>query len=343
MTIRIGLVTALAHQDWHASRLVSALEAELGDEGRVEVVDPSRLQLFCGERERPVRLLANGRDASRFDAVILGRVVGPDADPDLQLNAARALEMVGVRCVNRVGPMLVAQDKLWTALVLARAGLPTPACASIPTRGDVSETVQQLAPAVAKPVFGSLGDGAFLCDGPEATNRLGQEAERQAYLVQRLVEPVGIDLRLFVVGGIVEGAIRRVAREGEWRANTSLGARALPIVPRPEWSRLAIAATRALGLDVAGVDLVLEGDAPSVLEVNGYPGFRAIHDATGKDMAGPIAALAVRLARVRARRRKEGNGRLSGRSPSVAFRGARLPDGLNASSTSEATKGVRVM
>lgn len=304
MTIRIGLVTAMAHRDWHAMRLAEALSVALGRDGRVEVVDPSRLQLFCGEADRPVRVLANGTDASRFDVAVLGRVVGPDADPEVQLNAARALELTGVRCVNRVGPMLVAQDKLWTAAVLAKAGLPTPACASVPTRADVRGTLARFGPAVAKPLFGSLGDGVFQCDRPSAATRLGKAVRKEAYLVQRLVRPVGVDLRLFVVGGRVHGCIRRVARGGEWRANAVLGARVTPVIPRPEWVALAVAATRALRLEVAGIDLVLDGGQPSILEVNGFPSFRAIWDATGRDMARPIAALAVRLARTRRRRRE---------------------------------------
>lgn len=303
MTIRIGLITAMAHRDWHAIRLSEALSAALGRDGRVEVVDPSRLQLFCGEPNRPVRVLANGRDATRFEVAVLGRVVGPNADPEVQLNAARALEVVGVHCLNRVGPMLVAQDKLWTAAVLAQAGLPTPACASVPTRADARGTLVRLGPAVAKPVFGSLGDGAFLCEQPSSSARLGRAVRTEAYLVQRLVRPLGIDLRLFVVGGRVHACIRRVARRGEWRANAVLGARVTSVTPRPEWVALAIAATKALRLEVAGVDLVLDRGKPSVLEINGFPSFRAIWDATGKDMSRPIAALAVRLARTSARRR----------------------------------------
>src|SRR6185312_9896918 len=123
MDLRLGLITAY-RADWQVRRLSRAL----GALGSVEVIDPSKLRLVCGrvaEGRDALLLLADGLDARRFDAVVLGRITGPQADADLELDAARAFDLLGLPCLNRVGPMLAAQDKLWTAALLAGAGIPT--------------------------------------------------------------------------------------------------------------------------------------------------------------------------------------------------------------------------
>ena len=306
MDLHLGLITAQARADWQTRRLGRAL----GAIGTTETIEPSRLRLICGrvgERDL-LTLLADEADARRFDGVVLGRVTGPAADADLQLDAARAFELVGVPCLNRVGPLLSAQDKLWTAAVLAQAGVPTPLCSSVPRPADALRATAETGPCVAKPLFGSLGDGMFRCDHPRERARLARAVRSSAFLVQRFIPPGGTDYRMFVVGERVEVCLRREAPEGEWRANVALGGRAMAVVPHRSWRDVAIAATRALGLEVAGVDLVVDADGATVLEVNGFPSFQAIYRATGRDMAVHIAARLAHL--VRNGRRRSRGGRL---------------------------------
>lgn len=293
MTWRLGLITAGTPREWHRSRLLRALRTI----GEVELVEPSRLRLLAGRahgRDR-VQLLADEQDASRFDAVVLGWVAGPNAHADIQLDAARAFELIGVPCFSRAGPMLAAQDKLWSAAVLSRAGVPTPLCSSVPRRADVLVASTELGCAVAKPLFGSLGDGLFICNDAESRRLLGRVVREEAYLLQRFVPPGGMDYRLMVVGDRVEGALRREAAEGEWRSNMARGARAIAHVARREWRDVAVEATRALGLEWAGVDMCESDEGPMVLEVNAFPHFRPFEEVLGVDIA---ALLAQRIARV---------------------------------------------
>lgn len=295
MDLHFGLITAHAGTDWHAGRL----QAALGAVGTVEVLDPAQLRLLCGRANGRdlLMVLAAGRDAKRFDAIVLGRIAGPDADADLQLDAARALELVGIPCLNRVGPMLAAQDKLWTAAVLARAGIATPLCSSVPTVADALVASTEIGEGVAKPLFGSLGDGMFRCNDDRSRDALGKRTRDGAWLVQRFVPPGGVDYRLFVVGDKVEGCVRREAPAGEWRSNAAQGGTFVEANPHREWRTVAIEAARVLGLEVAGIDLAIGPDGPLVLEVNGVPNFRAMFDATGIDMAPLVAARAEALAK----------------------------------------------
>lgn len=300
--MRLGLVTANHRDDWHVPRLVRAL----GAVGEVELVEPGELRVVCGRDEGVDRfeVLARGLDARRFDVAVVGRLAGTAVDVDVALDAVRALELLGVPTLNRTGPMLAAQDKLHCAAVLARAGIPTPLCSSVPTARDAKAALAAVGDGVAKPLFGSLGDGIELVR--RSATKLAHAVRGGPVLVQRFVPPGGSDLRLFVVGDRVEACIRRIAAEGEWRSNVGRGARAVRAIARPAWKTVAIEATRALGLEVAGVDLALDGDAPTVLEVNGFPGFHGVYEATGRDMAPFVAARAVELAR-----RRVGPGRRS--------------------------------
>ncbi|HET9594761.1 MAG TPA: RimK family alpha-L-glutamate ligase, partial [Anaeromyxobacteraceae bacterium] len=110
-----------------------------------------------------------------------------------------------------------------------------------------------------------------------------------AVYLQRWVPHAGRDARLFVVGDRVAGAMERIAPHGEWRTNVERGARVRPLRPSEALAAMAVQAAKALGLDWAGVDVVSGPDGPTVLEVNGNPSWIGILEATGEDMAEPIA------------------------------------------------------
>jgi ribosomal protein S6--L-glutamate ligase len=119
------------------------------------------------------------------------------------------------------------------------------------------------------------------------------EAIRAVYYVQQTIDHPGLDLRAFVVGDRVLGAIERMAAEpGGWRTNVSRGGRARPVALAPRLCELAVAAARAVGAEYAGVDLLPGRDGQVwVLEVNGIPGWRGLQGATGLDVAGAVVGL----------------------------------------------------
>ena len=286
-----------ASTDWHIERLIRALGA-LGD---VVPLDPAGLQVACGDGGLEVRTA--GHRLTRVDAVLVGRV-SPDADPELQLDAMRALHISGVPCVNTVDALLKAQDKLWSAALLAQQGVPTPACVSLLHADDLEGADRALGPFVAKPIFGSLGEGLLRCRTAADREAAARAMKHHPYLAQRWVETGGRDYRLFVVGGRVEGCIQRVAPPGEWRSNVARGGDATEAAAPRSWRDVAIAAVEALGLSFGGVDLAVVDGQPTVLEVNGFPSFRAVFQATGRDMAEAVARQVQREARARRRARR---------------------------------------
>ena len=82
--------------------------------------------------------------------------------------------------------------------------------------------------------------------------------------------------------------MKRVGEPGEYRSNLHRGGRAETIELTPEMERVAIEATRAVGLNIAGVDLLPSHRGPLVMEVNSSPGLEGVEEATGIDVAGEI-------------------------------------------------------
>ena len=309
--IRIGVVTAWPDDDWHSRRILDACARRC----RTAVVDPAHLSAGVGADG--LSPSAGGTPLS-VDALILARGLGRSGDPDVQFELYRAIEESGTLVVNRLGPLLAAQDKFRTSWLLRRAGVPTPPAAVAQTPGDAEAALVAMGHAVAKPVAGSLGDGVELLRADAAGRAaVRQKVEREHGLyLQEYVPNPGRDLRVFVVGGLARAAIARSAPPGEWRTNMGVGGRAEPYECRGAVRAIAEAASEVMGLDYAGVDLVLGPEGPVVIEVNGNPSWQGIQEATGLDMAEVIVdhVLGRALGRLRTSHHieHEGTGAING-------------------------------
>ena len=207
----------------------------------------------------------------------------------------RLLERRGVRILNPATALVSAHDKLLTARRLADAGVPSPRTVHLTLRHR--QQLEELdPPLVLKPRFGSWGVDVLRCDDERGmlcaltTLRERPWFAQHGALAQELVPPRGHDLRVLVAGGVVVGAVRRVAAPGEWRTNVALGAVRRKTVPPPAAAALAVAAAAAIGGDLVGIDLLPVDDGWTVLEVNGAVDFTPAY-ADGDVFAAAVAAL----------------------------------------------------
>lgn len=283
--LRIGVISAYGYDDWHACRIAEAA-------ARVAAVDVLAPTDFAAEiAGRRARVTVRGRDAAEWDLYLTPRALGDEGDPDVQLELYRALARSGARMCNDVDALLVAIDKFRTSWELARAGVPTPDARVVQTAEDARAALAALGDVVVKPVYGSLGIGVERVADPARLDAL--LAARGALYVQRFVGGARLDVRAFVVGDRVAAATARQPREGDFRGNAYQGSTARPLELDERACAIAVAATRAVGLDYSGVDLLVGSDGVAVIEVNGTPSFRAIYEATGRDMAPLVVEHAI--------------------------------------------------
>jgi RimK family alpha-L-glutamate ligase len=275
-----------ARSGWQTDELCRAL-AERGHAGRVLPYEGLVARLGAAPG-----LMSEGTPLLDADAV-LARIV-PQGSLDqiiYRVDALHWIERRGVRVMNSPRAIERSVDKFYATALLQDAGLPTPETIVCEGADEAMAAVRVMGDAILKPLFGSMGHGMVRVSDPDVAFRVVKALDqvRAVFYVQRAVEHGGCDVRVFVVGGRVVGAIERTAAGGEWRTNVSRGGAARALALPPEWDRMAVRAAAAVGADYAGVDLLPSRDgAVFVLEVNAVPGWRGLQQATGVDVAAAI-------------------------------------------------------
>lgn len=205
----------------------------------------------------------------------------------------RQFEMIGSYPLNESVAISRSRDKLRSLQLLSRKGIGLPNTGFANNPDDIQDLIKMVggAPLVIKLLEGTQGIGVVL-----AETRKAAESVLEAFmglktniLVQEYIkEAGGADIRCFVVGDKVVAAMKRQAQPGEFRSNLHRGGNASLIKITPAERTTAIKASKAMGLNVAGVDLLRSERGPLVMEVNSSPGLEGIETATGKDVAGMI-------------------------------------------------------
>lgn len=254
----------------------------------VRVLDPLRCYMRIGDDGFAMRY--KGRAIDGYGAVIprIGASITRYGCAVL-----RQFELMGSHTPNPAAAIARARDKLACHQLLAAQGIGLPTTVFGDNPDDTSDLLALLGPPphVVKLNEGTQGAGVMLTEKLSASRGV-VEALRGLYanfLVQEFVaEAEGADLRCFVVGDRVVAAMRRQAAAGDFRSNLHRGGTATAVEARADEQAVAVRAAQAVGLGVAGVDLIRSRRGPLLLEVNASPGLEGIEEATGIDIARNI-------------------------------------------------------
>jgi ribosomal protein S6--L-glutamate ligase len=284
MKMKIGILSRNPNL-YSTRRLVEAGEKR---GHTVQVVDP----LFCYmdlTSQRPTVYYKN-KKLEDFNAIIprIGASVTFFATAVL-----RQFEVMGVYSLNESVAISRSRDKLRALQLLARKGIGMPVTGFAHSTKMTSDLVKLVggAPLVIKLLEGTQGTGVVLAETEAAAESvIDAFRDLDAYfLVQEFIaESQGCDIRCFVVGNKVVASMMRKAKAGEFRSNLHRGGTAATVKLTPEERKAAVRAASAMGLSVAGVDILRSNHGPLVIEVNSSPGLEGIEGATGKDVAGMI-------------------------------------------------------
>lgn len=207
----------------------------------------------------------------------------------------RQFEKMGAIVQNNAASIILSRDKIAATQVMAESGLPVPKSIKVASMEDSVHALRAIGdyPLVIKASEGTQGSSVFLLDDePRAISLLSQMFERgMRPLVQEYIrESHGKDIRVIVVRGRVVASMLRRARGTEFRSNFHLGGSVEAIDLSTTQANVAIKAAAQLGLDVAGVDMLVSASGPLVLEANSSPGLEGIERATGVNVAGRIVS-----------------------------------------------------
>lgn len=205
----------------------------------------------------------------------------------------RHMETMGMYALNESIAIARSRDKFRSLQLLARKGIAMPLTGFAQSPDNTDDLIRMVggAPLVIKLLEGTQGKGVVLADSHQsAISIINAFKEMHAnILVQEYIqESRGTDIRCFVIGDKVVAAMKRQAKEGEFRANVHQGGKAMKVKLSPQERAIAIAAAKTMGLKVAGVDLVRSNHGPLVLEINSSPGLRGIETTTNVNIAGKI-------------------------------------------------------
>lgn len=282
--MKIGILSQFP-QLYSTQRLVAACE-ERGH----EAVVINTLNCYMNINSIKPSIHYEGEELVGFDAII------PRIHASVTFYGCavvRQFEMMGVFVANDSISIARSRDKLRALQLLSRKGIGMPITGFANKPNDIPDLINMVggAPLVIKLLEGTQGIGVVLAETKTAAESvieafLGLKAN---ILVQEYIkESNGSDIRCFVVGDKVVASMKRQGPEGDFRSNLHLGGYGEKIKITPEERKMAVAAVKAMGLVVAGVDILRSHRGPLILEVNSAPGIEGIEQTTGISVTGPI-------------------------------------------------------
>lgn len=288
MIERPKMKIAMLSRNWQlysSRRLIEAAEAR-GHE--IDVFNTLRISMDI--KSRNPAALYNGQELARYDAVIprIGASI-----TQYGLSVVRQFEMMGTWTLNDSVAIGRSRDKLRAIQIFAKNGLGLPITAFAHDTRQTDELLKIVGgvPVVIKLLEGTQGIGVVLAETEQSAKSV-IEAFRGAnvnILVQEFIkEAGGADIRCFVINGKVVAAMERRGAKGEFRSNLHRGGSAQAVKITRDERITAVRAAKAMGLNVAGVDILRSNRGPVLMEVNSSPGLEGIEAATGKDIASLI-------------------------------------------------------
>jgi ribosomal protein S6--L-glutamate ligase len=282
--MKIGILSRSTRL-YSTKRLMEAAKAR-GHE--VEVIDTLKCYMDITSKKPMVHY--QNREIDDFDAII------PRIGASITFYGTaviRQFEMMGVCSLNESVAISRSRDKLRSLQLLSRKGIGLPITGFAHSTKMTQDLIKLVGgtPLVIKLLEGTQGKGVVLAETDQAAESVidaFREMDANILVQEFIREAKGSDIRCFVIGDEVVASMIRTAKTGEFRSNLHRGGSAKLIEISKEEKQMAIDATKALGLNVSGVDLLRSARGPLIMEVNSSPGLNGIETATGKDVAGMI-------------------------------------------------------
>jgi gamma-F420-2:alpha-L-glutamate ligase len=276
-------------ESYETNRLIEEFQKQ---DIEIQLVDPTTVDIFVN-KENKKSILVNG-EPSDLPQFVFPRT---GSGTTYYIKAViRHFERMGVPVINSSEAIDNVKDKLYTHQILAQSNLDIPKTMLLRHPIDIDFVEKNIGfPVIVKKISGSYGRGVFLCEDKKQLNQLVTMAEltKKSYdiILQEFIKDTwGKDLRVFVVNNKVVGCMMRQATDDDFRANISRGGEGFPYEVNEQIEWLSSESSKALDLDIAGVDLLFQNGGYKICEVNSNPGFEGMEMFTKKNIAGEIVS-----------------------------------------------------
>jgi gamma-F420-2:alpha-L-glutamate ligase len=283
------LVKPQFQDSYESKRLVEEFD---DSDIKIRIIDPNEIDIFVN-KENKQSILVNG------ESLPLPKFVFPRTGSGTTYHikaVIRHFERMGVVIINSSDAIDNVKDKLYTHQILAQSNLDIPKTMLLKHPIDIDFVAKHIGfPAIIKTISGSYGRGVFIADGKKQLSQLITMAEltKKSYniIIQEFIKDTwGKDLRVLVVNNKVVGCMMRRATDDDFRANITRGGEGFPYEVNEQIEWLSVESSKALDLDIAGVDLLFSGDGYKICEVNSNPGFEGMEQFTKKNIAGEMVS-----------------------------------------------------
>ena len=282
--MKLGILSC-STKCYSTRRLVEAAK-QRGHE--VDVLNTTKLSIDL--RERTPNLYYDQKQVVEYDAVLprIGTSI-----TYFGTAVVRQFEQMNVYSANSSAGISNSRDKLRSLQIFSRHNVGIPPTTYVKDKKDVLPAIERVggAPVVIKLIEGTQGIGVLLAETIKSAEGIIEllQSQKQNVLIQKFVaESKGKDIRAFVVGDEVVGAMRRVAQGQEFRSNVHRGGQTEMVELDEKYRETAVRAAQIMGLRIAGVDMLEGKDGPQIMEVNSSPGLEGIEGCTQLDIAGSI-------------------------------------------------------
>jgi gamma-F420-2:alpha-L-glutamate ligase len=276
-------------ESYETNRLIEEFQKQ---DIEIQLVDPNTVDIFVN-KDNKKSILVNG-EPSDLPKFVFPRT---GSGTSYYIKAViRHFERMGVPVINSSDAIDNVKDKLYTHQILAQSNLDIPKTMLLRHPIDIDFVEKNIGfPVIVKKISGSYGRGVFLCEDKKQLKQLVTMAEltKKSYdiILQEFIKDTwGKDLRVMVVNNKVVGCMLRQATDDDFRANITRGGEGFPYEVNEQIDWLSVESSKALGLDIAGVDLLFQNGGYKICEVNSNPGFEGMEMFTKKNIAGEIVS-----------------------------------------------------
>ncbi len=270
-------------------------EAAQNQKHRIEIRDPLNLLLLLRRKSPTIFNSHLDSKISRIDIVIPR--IGPSIT-DYGLAVVNQFHVMGIPTINSALGIANSRDKFRCLQLLSDHNIDIPRSVMIKHVSQADDAIKKVGglPVVLKLLRGTQGIGVMLAETRESVLNILWGLKQSVIIQEFIGESKGKDIRALIVGHKVLAAMRREASIGEFRSNIHRGGSGTQIDLAKEYKSIALKAVKAMGLEVAGVDILESRKGPKVIEINSSPGLEGLEKTSGKDIAHSIIEYAERRA-----------------------------------------------